>query len=250
MATATQIAANRTNAQASTGPKTAEGKAKSSQNAVSLGLFTKQNCVQPEEREEYHNLYNALWRDLSPIGAMEELFATEIIRGAWRLRRCAMVEATLASYASQKNRAAHEEDNGKDVPYRGTCDPMIYDYTAGTQVAVDRARTQAAGAMRRATADLRRLQTERLFRAATLPENADASRFGLASFEEVVPKLHNEAKAQLLAVITEPAEGHAAISRVAEVTNRTESPAATAMPKTEVSHHRPAEVTEILKSAA
>jgi hypothetical protein len=138
---------------------------------------------------------------------MEELFATEIIRGAWRLRRCAMVEATLASYASRKNRAAHEEDNGKDVPYRGTCDPMIYDYSASTQVAFDRARTQATGAMRRATDDLRRLQTERLFRTATLPENADTS--SLASLQEVLPKLQIEAKARLLAVV---AEGHAAIS--------------------------------------
>jgi hypothetical protein len=250
MATAAQIAANRTNAQASTGPKTAEGKAKSSQNAVSLGLFTKQNCMQPEEREEYHNLYNALWRDLSPIGAMEELFATEIIRGAWRLRRCAMVEATLASYASQKNRAAHEEDNGKDAPYRGTCDPMIYDYSAGTQVAVDRARTQASGAMRRATEDLRRLQTERLFRTATLPENADTSSLGLASLQEVLPKLQNEAKARLLAVF---AEGHAATSRVPEIKNQTESPAEAVHPapaqiKADPDHR--GKVVEILKSAA
>jgi hypothetical protein len=205
--------------------------------------------MQPEEREEYHNLYNALWRDLSPVGAMEELFATEIIRGAWRLRRCVMVETTLASYASQKNRAAHEEDNGKDVPYRGTCDPMIYDYSAGTQVAVDRARTQAAGAMRRATADLRRLQTERLFRAATLPENADASSLGLASLHEVLPKLQIEAKARLLTALG----GHAATSRVPEITNQTESPAEVTPPaiaqiKAEPDHR--GEVMEMLKFAA
>jgi hypothetical protein len=41
MATEKQINANRKNAQKSTGPKTAEGKAAVSQNAVKHGLFTR-----------------------------------------------------------------------------------------------------------------------------------------------------------------------------------------------------------------
>jgi hypothetical protein len=224
MATEAQIAANRKNAQASTGPRTQEGKARSSQNAVSLGLFTKQNFIQPQEQEEYDNLYNALWQDLSPAGAMEEMFATEIIRGAWRLRRCATAERHLFQIMDIEARKAHEfqESYREMQPYSGPCDPMLSGRHAQTQIAIDRARTQATGAVRRATADLRRLQTERLFRAATLPENADPSSFGLASVAEVMPQLQNEAKARLLTAIT-PEEGHAAISRVAEITNRTQS---------------------------
>jgi hypothetical protein len=207
--------------QSSTGPRTPEGKARTSKNAVSSGLFTQQNCVQPNEREEYQNLWNALWQNLSPIGAMEELFATEIVRGAWRLRRCAMVEATLATYADRENRRRHEERHeqidGTDVSFRGTCEPTIYDCSRDTQAAVDRARTQAAGTVRRATADLRRLQTERLFRAVALPDNADPAGFGLASFAEVLPDLEDGAKARLIAAVVAVTDGNAATCRVSAI---------------------------------
>jgi hypothetical protein len=218
MATEAQIAANRANAQASTGPRTAEGKARSARNATSLGLFTKHNCVQPEEQEEYTILYDALWLDLRAVGAMEQMFATEIIRGAWRLRHCAIVEATLAISVGNANRQEHERRNGKDAPYPGTCDPLFYDYSRPGQVAVDRARTQANGAMRRAVAELRRLQTERLLRTAILGENADVSALGLASLGEVLPKLEDQGKAELISAYAGP-------SPVAkpEITNRTES---------------------------
>ncbi|MGD1073715.1 MAG: hypothetical protein ABSB15_26695 [Bryobacteraceae bacterium] len=246
MATQAQIAANRKNAQASTGPKTVEGKARASQNAVSLGLFTKQNWVRPHEQEEYDTLYNALWNQLSPIGPMEEMFATEIIRGAWRSRRCVTAENDLLQLMDDEARRAHDfQDSYRDMePYSGPQDPMLRASHAQIQIAIDRARAQATGSVRRATAELRRLQTERLFRAATLPENTDPASFGLAAFAEVMPQLQNEAKARLLTVITPaPAEpeagGHAAISRVAEITNQTES-----------AHHRPAEAIELLQSAA
>ena len=127
MATEARIAANRANASEDVaarpypheadstrnangqGPRTAEGKTRSSRNAVRLGLFTAHNCVQPEEKQEYDNLYKGIWLDLNPSGAMEQMFATEIIRGAWRLRRCAIVEATLATWARNENLKAHEE---------------------------------------------------------------------------------------------------------------------------------------------
>jgi hypothetical protein len=228
MAIEAQIAANRKNAQLSTGPRTDEGKARSSQNAVSSGLFTRQNCVQPQEQDEYNNLYNAMWHNLSPAGPMEEMFATEIIRGAWRLRRCATAEADLLQIVDKEARRRHAQIIYDHIePYSRALDPMIYADYAPTQTAIDRARTQAAGIVRRATADLQRLQKERLFRAATFPEDADASRFGLASFAEVVPKINNEAKAQLLAAITpavEPGFVESAVESAVEpaFTNRTE----------------------------
>ena len=227
MATEAQIAANRKNAQLSTGPRTAEGKAQSSQNAISSGLFTRQNCVQPQEQDEYNNLYNAMWQNLSPAGAMEEMFATEIIRGAWRLRRCATAEADLSRLVDLEVLGSKENQQAAGVetkPFYRAWDPVIYDHRARTQTAIDRARTQAAGIVRRATADLRRLQNERLFRAATFPEDADASRFGLASFAEVLPKINNEAKDQLLAAITPAVEPVSVEPAVAPAfTNRTES---------------------------
>jgi hypothetical protein len=236
MATEAQIAANRKNAQLSTGPRTDEGKARASGNAVSLGLFTRQNCVQPQEQDEYNNLYNTMWQNLSPAGAMEEMFATEIIRGAWRLRRCATAEADLSKIVERevrRNQAKQQAQDPETEPFYRAWDPVIYDHRARTQAAIDRARTQTAGIVRRATADLRRLQNERLFRAATFPEDADASRFGLASFTEVLPKINNEAKDQLLAVITSDTVASEIIEAVEPAernTNRTESPAPIADP--------------------
>jgi hypothetical protein len=140
MATPSQVTANRENAQRSTGPRTAEGRARSSQNAFCFGLFSTKNCVQPGETEEYEGLSGALWNDIRPHGAIQEMFATEVIRAAWRLRRCVEVEATLAE--------------------KTTGDPMLDEDLLRTQTAVDRARTQAHGIMRRSLADLRRLQAE------------------------------------------------------------------------------------------
>jgi hypothetical protein len=140
MATAAQTTANRENAQHSTGPRTPEGRARSSQNAARFGLFSTKNCVQPGETEEYEALSTALWNDMRPHGAIQEMFATEVIRAAWRLRRCAEVEAALA-----------EKTAG---------DPMLDADLLRTQTSVDRARAQAHGIMRRSLADLRRLQAE------------------------------------------------------------------------------------------
>ena len=90
MATESQINANRENAKLSSGPQTAEGKAKSSRNNTKFGLFATSNCVQPEEKEEYDNFCAALWSTLAPADPVEEITAAEFVRNAWRLRRCLM----------------------------------------------------------------------------------------------------------------------------------------------------------------
>src|SRR5258708_25729568 len=145
MATEAQFTANRENAQHSTGPRTPEGRTRSSQNALRFGLFSTKNCVQSEETEEYEALSNALWNNMRARGPVQEMFATEVVRAAWRLRRCAEVEATLAEKST----------SGPVVS-----DPMLDEALLRTQTAVDRARAQAHGIMRRSLADLRRLQAE------------------------------------------------------------------------------------------
>ena len=93
MASAAQIEANCLSAAASCGPKTPEGKANSSRNHLKFGLFCTQNCVRPEETAEYTKLSKALWKDLNPVGPVEEMLAVEIVRIAWRLHRCVIAEA-------------------------------------------------------------------------------------------------------------------------------------------------------------
>jgi hypothetical protein len=157
MATESQINANRENAKSSTGPKTAEGKAKSSRNNTKFGLFATANCVQPEEKEDYENFCTALWTTLAPADPVEEVTAAEFVRNAWRLRRCAMAEETLGEIVA-RSQASKNKLRGTDHP---AADPMIYPNYLPAQTAIDRARASAQTGMRRAKADLDKMQAAR-----------------------------------------------------------------------------------------
>jgi hypothetical protein len=87
MATQAQILANRQNAQKSTGPRTAEGKANSAQNATKHGLFARQNVVIPENQAQFDDLRDEMLADLAPVGAMEAILAERIVSLTWRLKR-------------------------------------------------------------------------------------------------------------------------------------------------------------------
>ncbi|HEY3824598.1 MAG TPA: SEC-C domain-containing protein [Bryobacteraceae bacterium] len=167
MATDSQIAANRANAQASTGPATAAGKVNSSRNAFSSGLFSQGDFVRPDEHEQYTEFCGAFTKDLAPQGAIELTLSAEMIHAAWRLRRCSAIEATL-------------------TPANGL-DPIADEASEGRAWrAVDRARAQATRTLHRTIAELRRIQTERQHRAEFLPKDFDRSA-GLASFRDVLP---------------------------------------------------------------
>ena len=153
MATPAQIAANRLNAQKSTGPRTTQGKERSSLNSCRFGLFTSTTFVTGEDREFYEMFCAELWEELAPAGAVEEIHAGEFIRAAWRLRRCALVEEVLG-WNAEAVRAKQSRFTGLDLPAR---DPMLEPNTSGWQTSVDRARGAAHSTLRRAHADLTRL---------------------------------------------------------------------------------------------
>ena len=157
MATASQINANRENAKLSTGPQTEEGKAKSSRNNTKFGLFSTNNCVQPEEKEDYDEFCSKLWTTLAPADPVEEVTAAEFVRNAWRLRRCAMAEESLGEFVA-RFQASQNKARGTDHP---AADPMIYPTYLPAQTAIDRARTSAHNGIRRAKADLDKMQAAR-----------------------------------------------------------------------------------------
>jgi hypothetical protein len=55
MATAAQVRANRSNGQKSTGPRTAAGKERASQNAVKHGLLAREAVIAGEDPEEFES---------------------------------------------------------------------------------------------------------------------------------------------------------------------------------------------------
>jgi hypothetical protein len=156
MATEARILANRLNALASSGPRTPEGKARVAQNSVTLGLFASRDLIRPEEQSEYDELRAALEVELLPATVMERTLAMEILHATWRLRRCALVEANLTAPAVESG-----------------LDPMEHDPTRPTQLAIDRARAHARNNLRRASADLSRLQTDRHLKSQLAPDTAE-----------------------------------------------------------------------------
>ena len=69
-----KVAANRRNAQKATGPRTAEGKARSRWNAVQHGLLSKRLAlVDAEGNRAFVRLLASLSEDLRPQGALEEI---------------------------------------------------------------------------------------------------------------------------------------------------------------------------------
>src|ERR1700748_860197 len=93
MSTTAQILANRQNAELSTGPVTAPGKATVSRNATRFGLFSVANFVRPGEKDIFNEFESGYLAELAPDSPLEQTLAREIVQSAWRLRRCANLEA-------------------------------------------------------------------------------------------------------------------------------------------------------------
>jgi hypothetical protein len=87
-----QIAANRANAQHSTGPKTAAGKAAVRLNPCRHGLFAGDVVLPEENAEEFEELWNQTRANLSPEGPIEEFLADRIVSAMWRRRRLERAE--------------------------------------------------------------------------------------------------------------------------------------------------------------
>ncbi len=87
MPTTAQKLANRNNSQKSTGPRTAEGKAVVSQNAVKHGLFAAEAVITGENPADYEAFHDQFLAELKPAGMTESVYAERIVSLAWRLRR-------------------------------------------------------------------------------------------------------------------------------------------------------------------
>ena len=84
-----KLSANRRNAQLSTGPKTALGKAKSALNAVKHGIFTKEclKNISNEESRDYETLRLGIFESLKPKDQMQAILCDKITIDVWRLRK-------------------------------------------------------------------------------------------------------------------------------------------------------------------
>jgi hypothetical protein len=113
MATTAQIKANRQNARKSTGPKTEEGKAAVSQNAVKHGLFA-ESVIEGENEAEYEAFHDQMLAELVPVGMIESMLAERVVSLFWRLKRAERMQnqviEDMIGREVTSNRARHERE--------------------------------------------------------------------------------------------------------------------------------------------
>ena len=96
--------ANKANAQLSSGPKTPEGKAKSSLNAVKTGLTGRTVLLHADDAAVYQQHVRDYEKELRPGGQRECDLAQSIADSAWRLSRIPALE--MAIYAQGRTQFA------------------------------------------------------------------------------------------------------------------------------------------------
>jgi hypothetical protein len=86
--------ASRKNGAKSRGPKTPEGRARSSRNALKHGLRAEKFLVlADEDAAAFEALQAALLAELAPEGAVQTVLAQRVVSAAWRLARADEIEA-------------------------------------------------------------------------------------------------------------------------------------------------------------
>jgi hypothetical protein len=105
-----KLAANQQNARRSTGPKTAVGKARAAQNAVTHGLLARRPLLPDEDPAEFDALAKALQQEWQPHGAHEQLVVDRLVHTVWRWHRVEQIEVEIfASLRAPINQQACEE---------------------------------------------------------------------------------------------------------------------------------------------
>ena len=181
MASAAQCTANRANAQYSTGPVTDEGKRHSSRNSTSHGLTSKDVSVPEGLAGEFDALRENLESALNPETPMQMVFYNQALSAAWRQFLCDHATANLDQMVSTPG-----------------LNPLLDPKLEPTIRTIERVRAQAAKLLAKAIAELRKIQTEEQYRAASMPEDQGykTEGLGVADWQTINKKLQNEAKAR------------------------------------------------------
>ncbi len=95
MATEAQIAANRRNAQRSTGPRTAAGKVVTRMNAVKSGLYAKSLVIRTEKPADLDQLAAEYHAEFHPVTPRERDLVDTLVHNQWLIRRLRRTEADL-----------------------------------------------------------------------------------------------------------------------------------------------------------
>jgi hypothetical protein len=114
-----QAESNRCNALLSTGPRTAEGKAASSRNALRHGLASALAVVEGLERvQDWEAHHQGILDSLAPAGALEVALAERVALCSWRLARVVRYETAVTAVGLERieDQFRPKEGNAKPAP--------------------------------------------------------------------------------------------------------------------------------------
>lgn len=115
MSTEAQINANRLNSAKSTGPKTPEGKAAVSQNALKHGLTAENDIISSEVPAEFEAFRDDAMNDYRPSTAVEYTLVQRVVSLTWRLRRIGLIQNQVLEILNKKNSSKSFEKFYKSI---------------------------------------------------------------------------------------------------------------------------------------
>src|SRR2546421_11309163 len=167
MATELQIAANRLNAQKSTGPKTPEGRAAVRLNGVKHGITAQTLVLKGENQEDFTALLESYEAEHQPAIPTEEALVLQLAMATWRLRRLYHAEAAFSASKLKLIAGTDAGRNLKDSERLG----LVNDYSHDTMATFNRQESRLERTFYRALHELQRLR-----KLALVSQPADVER--------------------------------------------------------------------------
>src|SRR5438477_7778381 len=180
MATEKQIAANRLNAQLSTGPRTPEGRAAVRLNGVTHGLTAQTLVLKGESETDFTDLLNSLEAEHDPATPTEEALVVQLAMATWRLRRLYHAEAGFYTYKVEDTADSKKRYNLDDASHMG----LISDWNNKTLDTFSRNEGRLERSFYRALHELQRLHKERQSNLASVVPAAPEDEVGQVPVSE------------------------------------------------------------------
>jgi len=158
MSTEKQIAANRLNAQKSTGPITPEGRAAVRLNGVKHGLTAQTLVLKGESESDFTALLDSYEAEHQPATPTEEALVLQLAMATWRLRRLYHAEAGFYTYKLKDTADRAASDKLDASAHLG----LVTDWSQSTMATFTRQESRLERTFYRALHELQRLRKLKL----------------------------------------------------------------------------------------
>ena len=205
--------ANARNAQHSTGPRTAEGRERSSRNAIRHGCASSlvHKPIHGEPADHFSTTLERLMTAWAPVDDKEAQLVQAIAISWIRIERSERWEASiLSSVMDTRARKVSEflvkqgrEPRSEFDPDLGACIAMVDDRASGPNMWKENQRhsTKAWREWQKAVDTLRKMQDKRFAKSKDLAESADMGLNGTGAMAQAAGAGHSPASAATLATI-------------------------------------------------